>query len=85
MSSALTNRFRSIVYNRTIVYERQNFLKIVVHVIIIDQCNQNRALDEIQVARIYRCAILSHFDIRVLLKKAGLRHLGHWQTMQAQI
>ena len=31
---------RSIVYNLAIVYKRQNFLKIAVHVIIIDQCNQ---------------------------------------------
>ena len=32
----------SILYNWVIVYKRQNFLKIhvVVHVIIIDQCNQ---------------------------------------------
>ena len=27
----------SIVYNRIIVYNRQSFLKVVVHVIIIDQ------------------------------------------------
>ena len=32
--------FGSIVYNRAIVYKRHNFLKVVVHVIIIDQCNQ---------------------------------------------
>ena len=31
--------FGSIVYNRAIVYKRYNFLKVVVHVIIIDQCN----------------------------------------------
>ena len=31
--------FGSIVYNRAIVYKRQNFLQIVVHVIITDQCN----------------------------------------------
>ena len=30
----------SILYNRAIIYKRQNFLKIVIHVIIIDQCNQ---------------------------------------------
>ena len=28
--------FGSIVYNRAIVYRRQNFLKVAVHVIIID-------------------------------------------------
>ena len=29
-----------IVYNQAIEYKRQSFLKVVVHVIIIDQCNQ---------------------------------------------
>ena len=29
-----------IVYKRAIVYNLQKFLKVVVHVIIIDQCNQ---------------------------------------------
>ena len=28
------------VYNRAIVYKRHNFLQVIVHVIIIDQCNQ---------------------------------------------
>ena len=37
----------SSAYNRAIVYKRQNFLKVVVHVIIKDQCNQH-ALDVIQ-------------------------------------
>ena len=32
--------FWSIVYNRAIVYKRQSFLKVVVHAIITDQCNQ---------------------------------------------
>ena len=32
--------FWSSVYNRALVYKRQNFLKIVVHVIMADQCNQ---------------------------------------------
>ena len=32
--------FGSIVHNRAIVYKRQHVLKVVVHVIIIDQCNQ---------------------------------------------
>ena len=31
--------FDPIVYNRAIVYKRQNFVKVVVHVIIIGQCN----------------------------------------------
>ena len=30
----------SIVYNRVIVYMTPNFFKVVVHVIIFDQCNQ---------------------------------------------
>ena len=37
------NNFGSIVYNRAIEYnrnKRQNFLKVVVNEIIIDQCNQ---------------------------------------------
>ena len=34
--------FGSIVYNRAIVYERQNFLKVVVHVIINDQSRVRR-------------------------------------------
>ena len=29
----------SIVYSRPIEYKQNNFLKVVVHVIIIDQCN----------------------------------------------
>ena len=29
--------FESIVYNRAILYKRHNFLKVVVHVIIIEQ------------------------------------------------
>ena len=32
--------FWSMVYNRAIVYESKIFLKVVVHMIIIDQCNQ---------------------------------------------
>ena len=32
--------FGSIVYNSAIVYNRQNFLKVAVHMIIIDQYNQ---------------------------------------------
>ena len=31
----------SIVYNRAIGYKGRNFLKVVVHVIIIDQYNQS--------------------------------------------
>ena len=48
--------FRSIVYNhiQAIVYKRQDFLKVFVHVIIIDQCNQ---IAEIQVKVNYSRAI----------------------------
>ena len=46
-----------IVYNRVIVYKRQIFLKEVVRVIIIDQCNH-----DIQVTVIYsRAFFLSFF------------------------
>ena len=38
-----------IVYNPTIVYLHNNFLKVVVHVIIIDQLNQAARLYKIQV------------------------------------
>ena len=41
--------FGSIVYNRTKVYMHQNFLKVVVHVIIIHQRNQTAPLYEIQI------------------------------------
>ena len=51
---------RSIVYNRAIRYKRKNFFKVVVHVIIIDQCNQTARFDEIQVT-LYSC----HCDVRV--------------------
>ena len=51
--------FGSIIHNRAIVYKRKTFLKIVVHGIISDQCNQsNRALDEIQITVIYSRGIL---------------------------
>ena len=33
--------FGSIVYIRAIVYKHQNFLKVVVNVIITDQCNKS--------------------------------------------
>ena len=33
--------FGSIIYNQGMVYKRQNFFKAVVHVNIVDQCNQN--------------------------------------------
>ena len=51
--------FGSIVYNRAIVYKRQNFFMVIVIKIITDQCNQTaRVLHEIQVTVIYSRAIL---------------------------
>ena len=45
--------FKSIVYNQAKVYKRQTFLRVVFHVIFIDQ-----SLDKIQVTVIYSRAIL---------------------------
>ena len=60
-----TTIFGSIIYN-TIA---QNFIQVVVHVIIIDQCYQ------IQVTVIYsRCDVRVLFD-RELSAKPGLGHL----------
>ena len=50
--------FVSIVYNRANVYIQQNFLKVVVHVVIIVQWNQTAHLYEIQVTVIYSRTIL---------------------------
>ena len=47
----------SIVYNSAKLYTHQNFLKVVVHVIISDQLNQTARLYEIQTV-IYDRAIL---------------------------
>ena len=48
----------SIVYNRAIVYKRQNFIKVVVYVIIIDQWSSATRLYNIQLTVIYSHAIL---------------------------
>ena len=45
----ITVTFGSTVYNQSKVYIHQNFLKAVVHVIIIDQWNQTALFYEIQV------------------------------------
>ena len=45
----ITVTFGSTVYNQSKVYIHQNFLKVVVHVIIIDQWNQTALFYEIQV------------------------------------
>ena len=49
--------FESIVYNRTIIYKRQNFLKVVPHKLINDQWNQTTCLYEIQVTVFHSRAI----------------------------
>ena len=51
--------FWLIVYNRAKVYIYQNFLKIDVHVIIIEQWNQTVRLYEIQVMIFTAALILS--------------------------
>ena len=50
--------FRSLVYNGAKVYFIQNFLNVIVHVIIIHQWNQTARLYEIQVTVICSRAIL---------------------------
>ena len=40
--------FGLVVYNLALVYKCQSFYKVVVHMIITDQCNQTCALDKIQ-------------------------------------
>ena len=49
--------FGSISCNRAEVYIHQNFLKVVVHVIVIDQWNKNARLYKIQVTITYSHAI----------------------------
>ena len=87
MNITWDNIFGWIVYNRAIVFRHQNFLQLVVHVIIIDHWNQTEHLYKIQVTVIYSRAVLvsgmSEFRVRnVLFIKPGL---GHWQTVQTQI
>ena len=75
----------SIVYNLSIVYKHQNFLKVVVRVIIID-----RASYEIQITAVYshtlflslwrQSAVASGLSL-----KPSLGHLGHWKTVPNQI
>ena len=36
----------SVVYNQAIVYKCQNFLKVAVHLIIVDQSNQTALLSK---------------------------------------
>ena len=36
--------FGSIVYHGAIIYKCQNFLKVIVHMITVDQCNQTACL-----------------------------------------
>ena len=70
--------FGSIVYNRTTVYIHQNFLKVVVHLIISDQ------LYEIQVTIIYSPRFSCHFwrQSAVFRGLSVKPELEHWQTVQ---
>ena len=62
--------FQFAVNNRYILYIHQNFLEVVVPVIIIDQWNQTARLYEIQVTVIYSHAILC--DVKVPCKECCL-------------
>ena len=70
------SRFWSVVYNRAIVYKRQNFLKVVVHVITIEQCNQTA---------LFLSLLRQSAVDRKLSAKPGLGHPEHWQTVQTEI
>ena len=77
--------FGSTVYNRVIVYKHQNFPKVVVHVIIIDQCNQTASQMKsswLFIAALFLSLWRQNAVDRELSVKPGL---GHWQTIQTQI
>ena len=57
--------FGSIVYSRAIVYKRQNFLKVVVHVIIIDQSIQATVIG----SRIILVAVTSECCVKRVICK----------------
>ena len=61
--------FRSIVYNRSLVYVHQNFLKVVVHVIIIDQWNQTALLYEIHDSRAILVTVTSVCRVKEVICK----------------
>ena len=63
--------------NIVMVYKRQNFLQVVVHVIIIDQCIQTALIATLFLSLWRQSAVE-----RGLSVKSGL---GHWQTVQTQI
>ena len=61
----------SIVYNRAKVYKHQNYLNVVVHVILIDKWNQTARLYEIQETVIYSRAVL--FVLKSECRKENFR------------
>ena len=76
-----TYSFGSIAYNRATVYNHQNFLKVVVHVIIIDQSNQTARETKSRYQLFIAGLVLSLWRQsavdRGLSVKPGLGHLGH--------
>ena len=66
--------FGSIVYNRAKVYIYQNFLKVIVHVMIIDQWNQTTCLYAVQGTVIYShtilVAVMSECRAKRLIRKS---------------
>ena len=58
----------STVYNQAIVYKRQNFHKVVVHAIVIDQRKQTDRFYKIQVTVIYSRAFFVAVTSVLLIK-----------------
>ena len=81
-----TDIFGSIVYNRTKAYIHQTILRVVVHLINIDQWSLSARLYEIHLTDIYSRAILvtltseCHGKLHVSVKPE--LELEHWQTVQ---
>ena len=77
----MLHRFESIVYNRAIVYKRKNFLKVVVHVMTTDRCNQTtswtKSRERLFIAAVFLSLCRENAVDRALSVKHGLGHLGH--------
>ena len=69
--------FESIVYNRVIAYKRQSFRKAVVHVIITDQFNQNRAFDEIIFSHAILVTVTSECSVKRIIFKTWIGTLAN--------
>ena len=68
----------SVVYNGAKVYINKHFHKVVVHAIIIDQCNQSAGLYDMQVTAICGRAIISLRDKNAVLRGLSVKlGLGH--------